>query len=128
MGGKMSRDKGHNFERWVARAFKVVFPEARRGLQYRDPRECDVEGTPFRIECKRLADVKARNITAALMQCKGDGESHDDERLAGAITKADRREALVHMTFDTFLSLVERHFYHPTEDADIIPFPTKEQR
>ena len=128
MGGKMSRTKGHTFERWVANAFKTVFPDARRGLQYRDPRECDVEGTPLRVECKRLKLVHSRDIVGALMQAKGDGERHEDDRLCIAVTKADRRETLVHMTFDTFLSMVERHWYAPTDDPDIIPFPTKEQR
>ena len=128
MGGKSSRTKGHDFERWVARGVKAIYPEARRGLQYRDPRECDVEGTPFRIECKRLAKVAAADIMAAIMQSKRDGEEHNDDRLQVVVTKADRREPLVHMTFDTFCSMVERHFYKPTEDADIIPFPSKEDR
>lgn len=128
MGGKSSRTKGHNFERWVARAFQVVYPEARRGLQYRDPRECDVEGTPFRIECKRLAKVAMADINAAIFQVVRDGEAHDDDRIPVVIVKADRREPGVYLTLDGFLSLIERHFWQPTEDRDIIPFPTKEQR
>ena len=126
--GKMSRTKGHNFERLVAKMLRVVFPDARRGLQYKDPRECDVEGTPFRIECKRLARVSAADVLGAIMQCKRDGEEHDDDRPCIAVTKADQREALVHMTLDTFMTIVERHFYKPTEEAEIIPFPTKESR
>ena len=126
MSGKTSRTKGHDFERAVARTLRANFPEARRGLQYKDPRECDVEGTPFRIECKRLKDVAHRNILAALMQAKGDGERWDDPRPCIAITKADNREALVHMTMDTFGHIIESMFYKPTDDADIIPFPTKE--
>lgn len=121
-----SRRKGHDFERAVARFFRTFFLDARRGLQYDNPRECDVEGTPFRIECKRLKDVTARNIVAALMQAKGDGERHNDPRPAIAVTKANNREALVHMTLDTFGTIIERHFYKPTEGADIIPFPFKE--
>lgn len=121
-----SRRKGHDFERYVAKFLRTFFLEARRGLQYDNPRECDVEGTPFRIECKRLRDVAARNIVAALMQAKGDGERHNDPRPCIAITKADNREALVHMTLDTFGTIVEKHFYRPTPDAEIIPFPTKE--
>ena len=128
MGGKSSRTKGHNFERTTAKALRSIFPGAARGLQYRDPRECDVEGTPFRFECKRLAKVAAADILAAIMQVKRDGEKYDDDRLQVVVTKADRREAMVHMTFDTFCSMVERHFYKPTEDAEIIPFPTKEKR
>jgi len=126
--GKSERTKGHNFEREIAREQRIVFPEARRGLQYRDPRECDVEGTPLRQECKRQKRFAYSEILAALMQCKRDAEAHEDDRLCIAITKQDRRPAIVSMTHDTFLSLVERHFYKPTEDAEIIPFPTKEQR
>ena len=122
------RRKGHDFERFVARFLKNFFLDSRRGLQYDNPRECDVEGTPFRIECKRLKDVKAREILAAIMQAKGDGERFDDPRPCIAITKSDKREALVHMTLDTFGTIIERMFYKPTEDADIIPFPTKESK
>jgi len=123
MGGASSRTKGHDFERHIARLLRVSFPDARRGLQYKDPRECDVEETPFRIECKRLAKVNSGDITQALMQVKRDGENHDDHRPQVVITKADRREALVHMTLDTLLTIVERHFWKPLEDADIIHFP-----
>jgi Holliday junction resolvase len=51
---KMSRTKGHSFEREIARKFRRWFPNARRGLQYQDGEHCpDVQGTPFYIECKR---------------------------------------------------------------------------
>lgn len=123
----MSRTKGHSFERFVARVFRVSFPEARRGLQYKDPRECDVEGTPFRIECKRLASVKARDVTQALMQVKRDAEAHGDDRPEVVITREDKREALVHMTLDSFISIIEQNFWRPTNDEDVIPFPTKDK-
>ncbi len=125
MGGASSRTKGHDFERHIARLFRVSFPDARRGIQYKDPRECDVEGTPFRIECKRLRTVRPADLTAALMQSKRDGITHCDDRPQVVITKADRREALVCMTLDSFMSIIEKHFWVPTVDADIIPlFPS----
>jgi hypothetical protein len=126
--GKMSRTKGHNFERFTANLLKTVFPDARRGLQYRAPDEADVEGTPFRIECKRLARVNSADVLAALMQVKRDAEAYKDDRPCVVVTKADRREPLVHMTLDTLLTVVERLFYRETEDADIIPFPTQEAK
>ena len=37
MSGRKSRDKGHNFERQIARELREVgFPEARRHLEYQD--------------------------------------------------------------------------------------------
>lgn len=56
--GRKSRRKGHSFERYVAQLFRRWFPDARRGLQYRDGKECcDVEGTPYWIECKRRKHI-----------------------------------------------------------------------
>jgi hypothetical protein len=51
---KAQRTKGHNFERGVAKRFRKLFPEARRGFQTRGgtQEESDVEGTDWRIECK----------------------------------------------------------------------------
>lgn len=50
---KFSRDKGKRGERDVVRHLKAIWPDARRGLQYRDGAECcDVEGTPFAVEVK----------------------------------------------------------------------------
>lgn len=123
MGGASSRTKGHDFERHVARLMRVSFLDARRGLQYRDPRECDVEGTPFRIECKRLQVVRPADLTQALMQVKREGDTHGDDRPQVVITKADRREAMVHMTLDTFMTIIEQNFWRPTAEDDVIPLP-----
>lgn len=52
--GRANRRRGHQFQREVAELFRRWFPKARRGLQDRDGEEfCDVEGTPYWIECKR---------------------------------------------------------------------------
>ncbi len=55
--GRRSRTKGHSFEREVAAAFRLVFPEARRQLEYhvKDALGVDLQETgPYRIQCKRL--------------------------------------------------------------------------
>lgn len=105
--GKRSRNKGHSFEREIARELSTVFGQCRRGLQSRDGRDasdviCPGLGDQFWIECKRY---KARpNIHAAMRQalecCKG--------RKAVAITRADNEEALVTMTFRDWKNLLEQ--------------------
>lgn len=125
VSGAGARRKGHDWERAVATLLRTCFPDARRGIQSRDPRAADVEGTPFRIECKRLRSVKGSDVLAALYQVKQDGERYDDDRPAVVITKEDQREGLVHMTLDTFVTLVERFFWRQPEPADIIPFPVR---
>jgi len=36
MGGKMSRTKGHSYEREIANRFKDIYPNARRQLEYHE--------------------------------------------------------------------------------------------
>jgi len=55
--GKLSRTKGHSFERQVAIDVRGVFPKARRQLEYHedDCRGVDIQGTdPFKIQCKKM--------------------------------------------------------------------------
>lgn len=70
MTGRRSRTKGHAWERYVARFLRPLWPEAKRGWQQRDGAEqCDVEGTPYWIECKRMKRV---NVQGALTQALND--------------------------------------------------------
>ena len=126
MGGKSSRTKGHNFERLVARLLRVLFPDARRGKQYTGGREADVEGTPFRIECKRLKDVAIGDVRRAIEQGETDAHNWEDPRPVVAIHKADRGQVYVTMKLSTASTIVERFFFNHPEDAQVIPFPTKE--
>ena len=91
MGGASSRTKGHNFERWWARQMRPHFPDARRGLQYRDGNEApDVIAGPFLFECKR---GKKTNPKAALKQAT------ECQKAKGfypiAVTKDDFEEPIV---------------------------------
>ena len=117
MSGKTSRTKGHDFERAVARTLRANFPEARRGLQYKDPRECDVEGTPFRIECKRLKVVRMADIYRALGQVEADAEAHGDDRPCIIIHREDRGKACVTMRLSTAASIVENKFWAPVDNV-----------
>ena len=121
MGGKMSRNKGARFERFLTTAFKAVFPDAHRGQQAHNPRHADVEGTPFRIEAKAYAKPTYKTMLDALNQAEENGKRFEDDRIPIAITKQDRRFPMVHLTLRGFLQLVERHFYSPPEEADVIP-------
>ena len=54
---KLSRTKGHSFEREIAVALRGVFPGARRHLEYHedDANGVDLIGTGrFKFQCKRL--------------------------------------------------------------------------
>jgi hypothetical protein len=73
--GARSRRKGAAFERWVANRFREVWPNAVRGVgqTQKGSTLCDVEGTPWNVECK----VGQRpNIYAAIAQ----SEAAKDER------------------------------------------------
>jgi hypothetical protein len=57
--GKLSRTKGHSFERKIAKLIRDRFPElenVRRSFQARDAEESDVTGLPgFWLECQDAA-------------------------------------------------------------------------
>lgn len=100
MTGKGARRKGHNFEREIANTLKPIFEKARRGFQAREGTEfCDVEGTPYWIECKRCKRVSVR---AAYDQAVRDS----DGREPVVISKEDRGMPLVTMHLETFLELL----------------------
>lgn len=101
MGGKLSRTKGHNFERYVAKRLRALYPEARRGLQYRDGMECsDVVGTPFHIECKRHRRVNVQKAFAQAMS-----ESRYDPPVV--VHKDDKGLELVTMELSTWEELLQ---------------------
>lgn len=55
---KRSRTKGHDFEREVARRLRLVYPGARRHLEYQDGQAFGVdlaETGSLRVQCKKLA-------------------------------------------------------------------------
>lgn len=91
--GKTNRRKGHQFERDVAKLFRRWFPEARRGLQYRDGRECcDVEGTPYWIECKRRKKIGWRALESIFKKIESDG------RPVILISKCDHQPIIINLS------------------------------
>jgi len=90
--GKRSRTKGVAFEREVAAMLRPIWPEAERNIaQSRTAKRegCDVEKTPYWIECKVGAVI---NLKAAHAQADADS----DGREVIVIAKTDRRRPVVY--------------------------------
>lgn len=101
--GAYQRTKGHNFERWVAKIFRPLFPATKRGYQARDGTKAapDVDGTPWYIECKVGAHP---NIRAAVLQAK----AGTDGRPVLVVTRRDHEEPLSTMILSDFMVLLQR--------------------
>lgn len=102
---KLSRTKGHSFEREIAIALRSIFPNARRHLEYQMPEANGVDLVHtghYRIQTKR--GRKAAPISAIK-------EVTADELLGEVpilITQGDRDRIYVVMPFEEFLSLLRR--------------------
>lgn len=101
--GKLSRTKGHSFERWVAAQLRSIWPKCRRHLEYQDG-ECfgvDIHGSGhYRIQCKR--GKKPSPISAI-------HEVQYDEMLGEIpilITRGDADQAYVVVPFEEFKRLL----------------------
>lgn len=105
--GRRSRTKGAVFEREVAAALRGIYPGAERCIaQSRTAaREgCDVEGTPFFIECK----VGGRpNVLAAMRQARRD-RGQADARPVLVVAQRTREPATVTMELEEFIEIVSR--------------------
>lgn len=88
--GRLSRRKGAGWERELAKRWRDLYPDARRGIgQARSGGDVpDVDGTPWWIEAKRR---KRHDVRGAMRQaidatdgrvpvvvCRWDGDSADD--------------------------------------------------
>lgn len=116
MGGRHSRNKGARGERAVASMLKRCFPDVRRGRQYDTARECDVEGTPFRLEVKLRKTMSYGVIEAALDQCKKDGEKHKDSRIPLAVLRRDSGPFIFAGYLEDLVRIVESMFYNYTAE------------
>jgi hypothetical protein len=102
--GLLSRNKGHAWEREVARRFREIFPDAQihRASQAREGADgADVAGVPrFWIECKHQRQPSA---DAALRQARSACGAGD---WPIAVVKRNRQAPYVCMEFEDFLTLI----------------------
>lgn len=101
---KWARTKGHSFERLIAASLRLVFPGARRQLEYhsRDAKGIDIqECGPYRIQCKKLKSYASVN-TIKEVQC--DRELGDIPVL---VTAGDNLEPVAVLFYSDFLRLVK---------------------
>lgn len=102
--GASQRRKGHSFERETAAQLRVVFPDARRLLEYHqaDAKGVDVQNTDeFRFQCKRTRKYVSIN-TIKEVQC---------ERWLGEIpvlvAQADGEEAMAVIPWEDLIRLIK---------------------
>jgi hypothetical protein len=116
--GKRSREKGARGERMLVSVLSRAFPDARRGRQYDSARECDVEGTPFRLENKFRKTITYTKILEWLARNVQEAELWEDPRPALLVTKRDREPAIFHGFLEDLVKIAETLFYKPPEDKE----------
>lgn len=100
--GKKERLKGHNFERYIARIFREIYPSSKRHLEYQsDEAEegVDVCAGPFIIQCKRK---KKYSAISALYEIN-DKES----KISVLATKGDRTEPVIVLSLKNFMRIIK---------------------
>ena len=103
MGGKMSRNKGHSYEREIANRFKEIgFPGAKRKLEYQisEAQGYDIEGVGnLRPQLKRYKDYCPISKIEEV-QCNGPKD------IPILITRGDRKRDVVALYLDDFLKII----------------------
>lgn len=101
---KLSRTKGHDFEREIAQRFRVVFPRARRQLEYN---EMDCNGVDladtgsYRIQCKRKKKYSNPSAIAEI-------QIKDPSDIPVLITKADHKQPLAILPLEHLIELIAK--------------------
>jgi len=107
---KLSREKGHKFERDTANAFKAIFPEAKRHLEYQTVSAAlgiDIVGTgDYRVQCKRTA-LYAN--PSRIFEIRIDPARDGDHLTRVLVTKADRMPVLAVLPFEKLMELIAFH-------------------
>jgi hypothetical protein len=102
---KLSRTKGHDFERKIAQRFRVIFPRSRRQLEYN---EMDCNGVDladtgrYLIQCKRKKKY-ANPSAIAEIQVK------DPSEIPVLITKADHKPPLAILPLEHLIELIAKY-------------------
>ncbi len=99
--GRKSRTKGHSFEREMANLFRLVFPDARRQLEYhvKDANGVDLQGTGrYRVQCKRCK--KYASITA-INEIRAEPGT-----IPVLVTRGDNCKAMAVLPLDELITLI----------------------
>lgn len=106
--GKLSRTKGHSFEREIAKLLRHIFPNVKRQLEYQidDCNGVDLANTSnLKIQCKKYKKYVSINKIKEV----------DCNRALGdvpiLVTAGDREEPMAVLPFDDLITLLE-HFYN----------------
>lgn len=103
MSGKMSRTKGHGFERWLAKRWRdlKLYLDAKRKLEYQasDIDGCDLQNTGiFNVQCKRYK----KYVNPSKIE-----EITKEEGIKILVTKADKKAPIVCLYLEDFETLVK---------------------
>lgn len=103
---KLSRTKGHSYEREIAIAFrKVGFKDAKRHLEYQacEAQGIDLDGTgKFKVQCKRGRGYAPINRIEEIQVDPIEGG------IPVLVTRADNKESMAVLTLKDFLDLVSK--------------------
>ena len=100
-----SNRKGKRYERHVARILRAIYPNAKRGNQDNMVNtEADVEGTPFRIECKDRSKI---GIFRFWEQAQKEQSLHGDDRPILLIFKEKRSHSLAAVDLELFCAMLD---------------------
>jgi hypothetical protein len=100
---------------------RPFIPDARRGDQDRDARECDVEGSPFfRIEAKHWKRIGWADVRRWCEKMVEDGLQNNDSRIPIGVAKVDRqRDWVVFAPLSSFMRIHEILYGDQSEDAEV---------
>lgn len=101
---KLSRTKGHSFERFIAQALRLVFPDARRHLEYQDAEANGVDlinTGHYRIQCKRGRRYASLTAIEEIQLEEAFGD------VPVLITQGDRKRVLVALPLEEFVRLIK---------------------
>lgn len=113
--GKLSREKGKRFERYVANLFKDWGYEAHRTAQFRGNtgQAGDVEGIPgLHLECKHYKAIG--RVYEWYEQAERDARAAGKGELPTVIFKADCQPPMVMMNFEHWIQLYNA--YHSEKE------------
>lgn len=103
--GKANRRKGHDFERWLARELKELYPDAKRNLEYQKDQANgrDLANTGgFLFQCKR------GRLYAPITAIEEIQVDPIDGGVPVLVTKGDGKEPMAVLSFTAFKRLVRK--------------------